>query len=114
MAEDLTKTLQSEVVTSQAESVETDEIRRTIADVYTFVRSREINKAISSFTLDHYIEERKREIKGQRVIRSASRPGEGVDRRPAQLDAISKLEEDFKKSFTKAKKLALQAEAKTT
>lgn len=112
MAEDLTKTLQSEVTTNQAESLELDEIRRTVADVYTFVRSREINKAISSFTFDHYIDERKREIKGERIIRSASRPGEGVDRRPAQLDAISRLEEAFKKGFEKAKKVAEKNEAR--
>ncbi len=114
MAEELTKALSNELITTQAESVENDEIRRTIADVYTFVRSREINKAISSFTFDHYIDERKREIKGERIIRSASRPGEGVGRRPCQLDALSKLEEDFNKGFAKAKKMAEQAETKKT
>jgi hypothetical protein len=111
MAEDLAA---SEVITTQRETVENDEIRRIVADVYTFVRSREINKAISSFTLDHYIDERKREIKGERIIRSASRPGEGVDRRPAQLDAITRLEEDFKKGFTKAKKMAESNTKKAT
>lgn len=103
---DLTETLSSEAQTVQAETNEIDEIRRVIGDVYTFVRSREINKTIASFTFDHYIDERKRAIKGERLIRSASNPGDGIARRPAQLDAVSKLEEDFKKGFDKMKKLA--------
>ncbi len=112
MADDITKTLQSEANSAQTETVESDEIRRTVADVYTFVRSREINKAISSFTFDHYIDERKREIIGERIVRSASNPGDGVGRRPAQLDALSKLEADFSKAFDQAKKIAEAADTK--
>ncbi len=110
---DITDTLASESQSVQPESNEIDEIRRTIGDVYTFVRSREINKTIASFTFDHYIDERKRAIKGERIVRSASNPGDGIERRPAQLDAVSKLEEDFNQGFEKMKKLALDT-SKTT
>lgn len=112
MAEDLTKVRADEATATQPESQELDQIHQVVADVYTFVRSREINKTISSFTFDHYIDEGKRQIKGQRVIRSASKPGEGVGTRPSQLDQISKLEEDFNKILDKAKKYAQAAEAK--
>lgn len=108
MPDEISKALGSEIISTQRESIENDEIHRVVGDVYTFVRSREINKTISSFTFDHYVDERKRAIKGERIIRSASRPGEGVDRRPSQLDAVLKLEEEFKKIFEKAKKLAEQ------
>ncbi len=105
-AEDLTKTLTHEVLSTQQETSEIDQIRQTVSDVYTFVRSREINKTIAGFTFDHYIDERMRGIKGERVIRSASNPGDGVGTRPCQLDAIAKLESDFTNSFDKMKKLA--------
>src|SRR6478735_6460682 len=83
-----------------------DQVRQVIADVYTFVRSREINKTIASFTFDHYIDEAKRSIKGDRIIRSASDPGQGLGVRPSRLDSIVKLEEDFNNTFDTAKKVA--------
>jgi dsDNA-specific endonuclease/ATPase MutS2 len=111
---DLTDTLASEASSVQQETNEVDELRRVVGDVYTFVRSREINKTIASFTLDHYIDERKRAIKGERIIRSAANPGDGIDRRLAQLDAISKLEDAFNKSFDKLTKLAETASSKAS
>lgn len=108
--EDLNRAQGSEVTNpAQKENKEIDQIRTTIADVYTFVKSREINKTIASFTFDHYIDERKRAIKGERIIRSASKPGEGVDKRLAQLDAIDKLEQDFNKAYDQAKSMAEKA-----
>lgn len=89
---------------------ENDELRRTVADVYTFVRSVDINKTISAFTLDHYIDEAKRKIKEDRVLRSASDPGKGVGTRPSQLTALEKLEETFGKAFEKMSALALKAD----
>ncbi len=93
------------------ESSESDEIRKTIGNVYTFVRSSEINKTISGFTFDHYLDEAKRRIKEPRVLRSASDPGKGVGTRPGQLEALEKLEELFNKSFAKAKEMAEAADA---
>ena len=86
-----------------------DQIRRTLADVYTFVRAAEINKTISSFSLDHYIDEAKRRIKDDRVLRSASNPSKGTGTRPSQLDALTKLEETFNKVYDQAKEMADKA-----
>lgn len=97
-----------------ANTEESDEIRKTIGNVYTFVRSAEINKTISSFTLDHYIDEAKRKIKEPRVLRSASDPGKGVGTRPSQLEAIEALEELFNKSLAKAKEMAAAADTGET
>lgn len=90
------------------------ELRAVLADTYTFVRSREINKTIASFTFDHYIDEAKREIKEDRVLRSASDPVTGIGRRASKLAALEKLEQDFKKSLEKLKKLAEAKDAPTT
>lgn len=97
---------------TESQSDQTAQLRRTIADVYTFVRSREINKTIASFTLDHYIDEAKRKIQDTRVLRSASNPDQGVGTRPSQLDAIAQLQDDFNKAFSAASKIAQQNEAK--
>jgi hypothetical protein len=93
------------------ETSESDELRKTIGNVYTFVRSREINKTIASFTFDHYLEEAKRKIKEPRILRSASDPGKGVGTRPGQLESLEALEELFNKSFAKAKEMAEAADS---
>jgi hypothetical protein len=100
----------AEEVKSDAEAQAGDQIRRTIADVYTFVRSCDINKTISSFTLDHYIDEAKRKIKEPRILRSAADPSRGVGTRASQLEALTKLEEEFSKTYEQAKKLAEAAD----
>lgn len=92
---------------------EADAVRKVIANVYTFVRSVEINKTIASFTLDHYIDEAKRKIKDSRVLRAASDPTKGVGTRSSQIDALTKLEQDFNNAFEKAKKVALQKDEGT-
>ncbi len=92
------------------ESNQSDEVRRIVGDVYTFVRSAEINKTISGFTLDHYIDEAKRRIKEPRILRSASDPGKGAGTRPGQLEELEKLEETFNKTFEKAKEMAEKAD----
>lgn len=94
---------------ARTEPSETEQVRKVIADTYTFVRSAEISRTILGFTLDHYIDEAKRKIKQDRVLRSASDPLKGVGTRPSQLDALEKLEEDFNKSFEAAKKMAVNA-----
>jgi hypothetical protein len=82
------------------------EMRSVLANTYTFVRSAELTKTISSFTFDHYIDEAKRELKEDRVLRSASNPAEGVGKRQAKIAALEKLELDFKNSLTNMRKLA--------
>lgn len=91
---------------SSSDETSGDQIRKTLADTYTFVRSTDINKAISSFTLDHYIDEAKRKIKDTRILRAASDPSKGVGTRPSQLEMLTKLEQDFAQSYNKAKEIA--------
>ncbi len=90
---------------SQASTEEEDQVRRTLADVYTFVRAAEINKTIASFTFDHYIDEAKRRIKEPSAIRTASNPS-GTGTRPSQLESLTKLEEAFNQVYEKAKQMA--------
>ncbi len=91
-------------------SARKNQVRQIIADVYTFVRSRELNKTVSSFTLDHYIDEAKRRIKDPRILRAASDPVKGAGTRPAQLSSIEKLEQEFSKAFEEAAKIAAAVE----
>lgn len=99
----------AELVESKATEAERKadaELRSIIADTYTFVRSAEINKTISSFTFDHYIDEAKRAIKEDRILRSASDPVTGIGKRLSKLSALEKLEQDFKNSLSKLRKMA--------
>lgn len=104
---------QFEAAATEKDTSESDAVRKTLGDVYTFVRSAEINKTISSFTLDHYIDEAKRKIKDPRIIRAASDPTKGVGTRPSQLEVIQKLQQDFNNVYEKAKKIAEQKDAGT-
>lgn len=91
-----------------------DSVRQAIADTYTFVRSREINATIASFTLDHYIDEAKRLIKGDgRSLRDASGQDDlAVGTRPTQLEALASIQQAFNDAFDSAKKLAEKADKK--
>lgn len=90
------------------------EMRTVLADTYTFVRSAEINKTVSSFTFDHYIDEAKRTIKEDRVLRSASDPVTGVGRRTSKLSILEKLQQDFNNALGKIRKLAEANDAPNT
>lgn len=87
------------------------EIRTALANAYTFVRSREINKTISGFTFDHYIDEAKRYLKEGQALRSASSPTEGIGRRLSKMSLLEKVERDFNNAMTKARELAKQNDA---
>lgn len=96
-----------EVVEGQ-EISKVERARTVVADVYTFVRGQEANRTIASFTLDHYIDEAKRRIKGEgREIRSAA--GEAFDIRPTKLEALEKLETEFTASLDLIESLAKTA-----
>lgn len=88
-----------------------EEIRSSLANTYTFVRSREINKTIANFTFDHYIDEAKRLLKEDRILRSASSPAEGIGRRLSKLSELEKIEKDFSNALIKARELAKTADA---
>jgi len=88
-----------------------DELRKVLADIYTFVRSREVNSHVASFTLDHYIAEAKVAIKGTIALTDASgsttnAQGKAFGSRLALLDSLNKLEEDFNANFEELKKYA--------
>jgi hypothetical protein len=86
-------------------------MRAILADTYTFVRSTEINKTILSFTFDHYIDEAKRAIKEDRILRSASDPVTGVGKRPSKLSALQKLQTDFNNSLSQLQQVAQSRDA---
>lgn len=100
-----------ETKASEAERKADLEMREVLSDTWAFVKSAEINKTISSFTFDHYIDEAKRAIKEDRILRSSSNPSSGVGKRASKLAALEKLEKDFNNSLAKIRKVA---EAKDT
>ena len=104
MADDDFEKFEAPATTQQRRTDE--EVRTALANTYTFVRSREINKTIASFTFDHFIDEAKRSIKEDRLLRSASSPAEGVGRRLSKLSELAKIETDFKNAMAKARELA--------
>lgn len=106
MAEEPDVITQFEVNATSVDRRADTAMRSVLANTYTFVRSAELTKAIFSFTFDHYIDEAKRELKEDRVLRSASNPAEGVGKRPAKITALEKLEIDFKNSLVNMRKLA--------
>ena len=95
-----------------AEISEDNALRKILADTYTFVRSTEINKTISSFTFDHYIDEAKRAIKEDRILRTASNP-DGFGTRPSKISALTKLQTDFTNAFAKLQAMAKAKDAKS-
>lgn len=107
--------LPNEVVAQTTDELQkTDQVRQAIADTYTFVRSREINTTVASFTLDHYIDEAKRLIKGDgRLLRDASgQDSLAVGTRPTQLEALASIQQAFNDAFEDAKALAEEADKK--
>ena len=103
--------LQSGKETLEAQKAkEVQRVRRVVADTHTFIRSQEINRTLSGFTLDHYIEEAKRQISGTgRAIRDAA--GETIDLRPTKLEALNSLEDEFRSTLEAAKAMAAAADA---
>ena len=116
----MAKVQEGNAVLETQKAAEVRKVRRVVADVYTFVRSQEINRTLSGFTMDHYIEEAKREIKGEtvtiggidqtgRALRGAG--GEAFGIRPSKLDALTSLEDEFQATLGTAKTMAEAAEA---
>lgn len=90
----------------------TDQVRQALADTYTFVRSREINTTIASFTLDHYISEAMMQIKGddRQLVDASGQDSLAVGTRPTQLEALATLQQAFNDAFATAQKLAQKAD----
>ena len=88
-----------------------DELRATLADVYSFVRSREVNRQVASYTLDHYITEEMQRIKGPgRELRDAAGLDAGLGSRPTQLEALKKLQDAFNNNLSSLRSMADRAQ----
>jgi len=105
----MAKVQEGDAVDERQKASEVRRVRRIVADTYTFIRSQEINRTLSGFTMDHYIEEAKRQIKGEgRSIRDAS--GEAFGLRPTKLEALNSLETEFRATLETARVMALAAD----
>lgn len=80
-----------------------DRIRSTLADTYEFVRSQALNRAIGTYTLDHYIVQAQMDI-GTRDILNVN--DDVVDSRPSKLQSVANLESSFKSLYPAALKKA--------
>lgn len=101
--------LPGEEVTEVQSPREVDRVRVVVSDTYTFVRSQEINRTIGSFTFDHYIDEAKRQIKGEgTALRRAD--GSAFGLRPTKLEALSRLETEFRATLETMRTMAEAAD----
>ena len=124
------KLLQGEIVNTQGDTLdpkektkldEADKLRETVGNVYTFVRSQELNRVIAAFTFDHYIDEAKRRLKGtgRQIVDAAGKvvmddKGTAAPPRPSLLDYLAKLQEAFTSSYPVALKAAKNADTDPT
>lgn len=81
-------------------------MRSVLSSAYAFVRSAEVNKTISGFTFDHYIDEAKRSLKEDRILGSTTNSVTGIGKRQAQITALEALETNFNNSLAAMRKLA--------
>lgn len=75
-----------------AEQSQAEELLVALAEIYTYVKSREFTKSISSFTFDDYINEAKEKIKS-----------DTKKSRLTKLERLSKLEEKVQKVIGQAR-----------
>ena len=88
---------------------EEEQLRITVGAVYTFVRSQELNRTVANFTLDHFIDEAIRQLRGDgTAVRDAA--GNVVATKTAQLERMQKLQNDFNSVFSQLQKKAQQAD----
>lgn len=104
----------SQVAPTVDELNKSDQIRQAIADTYTYVRSREINQTIASYTLDHYISEAMMQIKGSddQLSNSSGQDTTAYNVRPTQLQVLAAIQQAFNDAFDGAMKLAQAADKK--
>jgi hypothetical protein len=103
------------VVKAQKELEDLEKQQRALGNIYTFVRSTEITKAIGMFTFDHYIDEAKRVIKGvgRQVVDAAGQPvstSPKISVRPSQLQYLDDIEKEFTDLYQTLKDLAAKAD----
>lgn len=66
---------------------------QSLADIYTFVRSTEINRTIANKTFDHFIKEAIEKISSENELKDAA--GAVVATRPSKLEALNRLEQSL-------------------
>lgn len=76
-----------------------DELLIGLADIYSYVKSRELTKAFSAYTFDDYINDAKNQIK------SDNSTTESKGGRPTKIDRLAKIEELVKNTIERAKKV---------
>ena len=77
--------------------------RRILHSAYSFVRSVESNRSISSLTLDHLIQEHITSIKKGAVRSLLDAKGESMGNRASKFDQLDELERDVEKLATAVK-----------
>lgn len=70
-------------------------LREVLHSAYTFVRSVEVNRAVSSITLDHLIQEQISSYKQGSERSLLDGKGTDVGKRISKLDALSNLQTDI-------------------
>ena len=73
-----------------------DASRRILHSSYTYVRSTETTKSVSSLTLDHLIQERIDSLKGNSKREIVDATGKSMGSRKSRYDKLSELEENIK------------------
>lgn len=68
-----------------------DASRQDLADIYGEVLSNEVNKSVGAKTLDHFILERKAQLKDARELRDVD--GASAGTRPSRLERLQHLQE---------------------
>lgn len=70
-------------------------IQEILHAAYSFVRSTELNKSISSITLDHLIQDHIEAIQGGESRGLLDATGKRTNLRPTKLDRLDRLEQDI-------------------
>lgn len=75
------------------------DLRKTLSSAYTFIRSVELNKATSSLTLDHIIQDQIKRLKKTTSRSILDAKGDSVGNRISYLDSLDALEKDLEDSI---------------
>lgn len=88
----------------------TNNLRGGLHAAYTFVRSVEVNKASSSITLDHLIQEQIDSYKAASTRAILDAKGKSVGSKPSKLDDLDSLEKEVTTIVAAAKKAGSDAQ----
>lgn len=83
-----------------------EDVRRALHSAYTLVRSVESNKAISTWTLDHMVQEQITRLKQGEVRSFVDGAGESVGSRTSKYDQLTDIETQVTNAVQAIKKAA--------